>query len=68
MITITDLLAKPTDVAQPISDLSFKPSNGAATGTLTSSSGQQLTVNGNGTFALGINTHAAKTVALILQD
>src|SRR5689334_13567325 len=52
-ITLTDLLANPTDVAQLISDLSFTLSNGAATGTLASSSGQQLTVNSNGSFSLG---------------
>lgn len=52
-ITLTDLLANPTDVAQVVSDLSFTLSNGATTGTLASSSGQQLTVNSNGTFSLG---------------
>src|SRR5690349_5921901 len=52
-ITLNDLLANPTDVAQLISDLSFTLSNGAATGTLASSSAQQITDNGNGTFTLG---------------
>jgi hypothetical protein len=55
-ITLTDLLANPTDVAQLISDLSFKRSNAAATGTLASSSGQQITVNSNGSFILGSTT------------
>jgi len=52
-ITLTDLEANPTDVAQTISDLDFMLSNGATTGTLSSSSGQEVTVNGNGTFTLG---------------
>jgi hypothetical protein len=52
-ITLTDLQANPTDVAQLISDLDFVLSNGATTGTLTSSSGQQITVNSGGTSLLG---------------
>lgn len=52
-ITLTDLQANPTDVAQLISDLDFVLSNGATTGTLSSSSGQEITVNGGGTFTLG---------------
>ena len=52
-ITLTDLEANPTDVAQTISDLDFMLSDGAVTGTLSSSSGQEITVNGNGTFTLG---------------
>jgi hypothetical protein len=55
-ITLTDLLANPTDVAQLISDLSFTLSNGVATGTLASSSGQQITVNSGGSFTLGSTT------------
>jgi len=46
-ITLQDLLANPTDVAQLISDLSFTLSSGQTSGTLTSSSGVQRTVNGN---------------------
>jgi len=51
-VVVTNLQANPTDVAQLISDISFT-TTGAPTGTLASSSGQQLTVAGNGTFALG---------------
>src|SRR5215467_13915391 len=52
-ITLADLLANPTDIAQLISDLDFVLSGGITTGTLTSSSGQLITVNGNGTSTLG---------------
>lgn len=52
-VTLTDLLANPTDVGQLISDLFFTLSNGSTAGTLTSSSGQELTVAGNGTFTTG---------------
>lgn len=52
-ISLTDLQANPTDVAQLLSDLDFVFSNGATTGTLSSSSGQEVTVNGGGTFTLG---------------
>jgi hypothetical protein len=52
-ITLTDLQANPTDVAQLISDLDFVLSNGATTGTLASSSGQQINVAANGTLTLG---------------
>jgi hypothetical protein len=52
-ITLTDLEANATDVAQLISDFDFTLSSGATTGTLASSSGQEITVNSNGTFTLG---------------
>jgi len=52
-ITLTDLQANPTDVAQLISDLAFTLSNGAPAGTLTSSSGQEIDVNSGGTSTLG---------------
>jgi hypothetical protein len=54
-LTLTDLLANPTNVAQAISDISFTLSGGlTVTGAmLTSSSGQEITVNDNGTFSLG---------------
>lgn len=55
-ITLTDLQANPTSVVQTISDLEFTLSNGATTGTLTSSSGQQINVAANGTFTLGATT------------
>jgi len=52
-VVLTDLLANPTDVAQLISDFDFVLSTGATTGTLASSSGQQITVNSGGTTTLG---------------
>ena len=57
-VTLTDLQANPTDVAQTLSDLVFTLSTGQTTGTLTStsSSGQQITVNSGGTFTLGPTT------------
>jgi len=55
-ITLTDLQANPTDVAQLLSDLDFVLSGGITTGALTSSSGQQIFVNGNGTTSLGPTT------------
>jgi len=51
-VVLTNLQANPTDVAQLISDISFT-TTGAPTGTLASSSGQQITVNGGGTTTLG---------------
>jgi len=52
-VTLTDLQANPTDVAQLLSDLFFTLSNGSTAGTLTSSSAQEITVNAGGTFTLG---------------
>jgi len=52
-ITLNNLLANPTDVSQLISDFDFVLSNGATVGTLTSSAGPQVTVNGDGTFTSG---------------
>ncbi len=46
-ITLTDLQANPTDVAQAISGFDFQLSTGATTGTLSSSSGQQITIAGH---------------------
>jgi len=45
-ITLTNLQGNPKDVAQAISDLDFVLSSGATIGTLVSSSGQEVTVNG----------------------
>jgi hypothetical protein len=56
IITLTDLLANPKTVAQLLSDLSFTVSGGSATLTgssLSSSSGQEITVAGNGTATTG---------------
>lgn len=52
-ITLNNLEANPTSVVQNLSDLSFTLSNGATTGTLGSSSGTEITVNGNGTSTMG---------------
>jgi hypothetical protein len=51
-ITLTDLQANPTDVGQLLSDLSFSLSSACVCGTF-SSSGQEMTVAGNGTFTTG---------------
>lgn len=52
-ITLTNLLANPKNVAQLLSDLSFVLSNGAASGTIASSSGQEIAVGSNGMFTTG---------------
>jgi hypothetical protein len=53
-ITLTDLQANPTNVAQLLSDLSFTLGGGNLTGaTLASSSGQEVTVANDGSFTLG---------------
>jgi len=52
-ITLTDLLANPGNVGQLLSDLDFKLSGGQTAGTLQSSSGQQISVAGNGSTTLG---------------
>lgn len=44
-ITLNNLFADPTAAGQTLSDLFFTLSNGATTGTLASSSGQELTIN-----------------------
>lgn len=51
-IQLTNLQANITDVAQALSDLFFTIDT-AATATLTNSSGQEITVAGNGTATLG---------------
>lgn len=52
-IELTNLLANPTDVAELISGLDFTLTNGATSGTLASSSAQQITINGDGSYTLG---------------
>ena len=52
-ITLRNLQANPTSVIQNISDLAFTLSTGQTSGTLFSSSGQERTVNGDGTFSPG---------------
>src|SRR5215471_3307698 len=53
VITLTNLQPNPTDVAQLLSDLSFTLSNGSLAGSSEgSSSGQEITVAGNGSFTL----------------
>ena len=62
MIILTNLLANPTAVVQAISDFFFTVANGNVTGSSqTSASGQEITVNSNGTITLGpvLNTVAA---------
>jgi hypothetical protein len=50
-VVLTNLQADPKSVAQNLSDLLFTVSTGQTTGTLTSSSGRERIVNGNGTFS-----------------
>ena len=52
-VTLFNLLSNPNDVGQNISDLFFSLSNGATSGTLSSSSGTELTVNSGGTYVVG---------------
>jgi hypothetical protein len=53
-ITLINLQANIKDVAQALSDLQFTVGNGSLDGaTLASSSGQEITINSNGTFMLG---------------
>lgn len=52
MITLTNLQANPTDVAQALSGLDFTIS-GFTTGTLNSSSGTEVTIDGSGIPSLG---------------
>jgi hypothetical protein len=59
VITLTNNLANPIDVTQLLSDFSFSLSGTTALGSLASSSGQEITVNSNGTSTLGTGTVAA---------
>ena len=54
-VTLTDLLANPTSVGQLLSDISFTYSGSAlaSNATLSSSSGQDITVAAGGTFTTG---------------
>jgi len=54
-IVLKDLLANPGDVSQLVSDFHFTVANGGnlTSSTLSSSSGQDLNVAGNGTFTTG---------------
>ena len=56
-VTLTDLLANPTDVAQLISDFDVFLSNGATSASGLTSSGTEITINGNGTTTAG-TTHS----------
>jgi hypothetical protein len=56
-VTLTDLLANPTDVAQLISDFDLFLSNGATFATSLTSSGTEINVLGNGTTTPG-TTHS----------
>jgi len=52
-VTLNDLLANPMDVGQLISDFDFTLSNGATSGTLTSSSGTTIFIGSGGTTTPG---------------
>lgn len=52
-VTLNNLLSNPKTVAQNLTDLIFTLSNGANTGTLTSSTGTELTVNSDATYSVG---------------
>jgi hypothetical protein len=55
VITLVDLQANPTDIAQSLSDFEFLLNGNVPLigSNLSSSSGQEITVNGDGTFSLG---------------
>jgi hypothetical protein len=63
LVTLTNLQANPTDVAQLLSDLSFTLSGGGAGSTLSSSSGTAITVAANGTFTLGSTVSTGWTLS-----
>jgi hypothetical protein len=52
-LTLQNLLANPTSVAQDISDLFFTISSGQTSGSLTNSSGQEITINSGGSVTTG---------------
>lgn len=52
-ITLTNLEANPTSIAQALSGIDFDLSTGQKWGTLTSSSAQRIRVHRNGSFVLG---------------
>src|SRR5215470_13879646 len=52
-ISLTNSTVNPTSVAQNLSDLSFTLSTGQNSGSIRSSSGQELTVNSGGSFTNG---------------
>jgi hypothetical protein len=52
-ITLYNLQANPSAVGQNLSDLIFTISTGQTTGTLTSSSGVEITVASNGSYTMG---------------
>jgi len=66
-ITLKDLQANPTDVAQLLSGLSFTVGNGGSTtgSAQTGASSQELTVNGNGTFSIGANLTTVAAVGWV---
>jgi hypothetical protein len=53
LITLTNTQVNPTSVIQNLSDISFAVSTGQNSGTLTWSSGQELTVYGDATYSTG---------------
>src|ERR1017187_9760873 len=52
-ITLQDLLESPKDVGQLISDFDFVLSDGLTTGTLSTSSGQQISIAKGGSVTVG---------------
>ena len=52
-IVIDNLISNPAADSQNVSDVEFTLSNGATTGSLTSSTGTQLTVHANKTYTVG---------------
>jgi len=52
-ITLTALNTDPASVGQVLSGLSFTTTDGSVGTSLTGSSGQEITINSNGTFSLG---------------
>ncbi len=52
-VTLTNLTTNPKDVAQLLSGLSFKLSGGQTAGSLTSSSGNEITISGGGAYSVG---------------
>src|SRR5215469_7971431 len=52
-VTLTNLQANPRSATQLLSDLSFNVGHGSLAGTLSTSMGQEIFVNSNGTFSTG---------------
>ena len=70
LVTLRNLQANPTDVAQLLSDFSFTVGGGGSlTGSSqTGASSQELTVNGNGTFNIGANLTTVAAVGWVYSS